>query len=303
MRPGAESGTILCIGRLYCDLIFTDVPEFPSMGTEVFAGGFGLHAGGSAFITAAHLSRLGHSASLGAFLPNAPFESFIRGELIGAGLDLTLCQSAPLGIDPQLTVAISSSSDRAFLTRRAGAAFPDIAAEDLQRLAVTHVHIGELATLVENPGIVGVSRAAGASLSLDCGWDCGLSAGDIASAIENIDLFLPNEAEFRHLRDMGLSGPKTGLTVVKQGSSGATAHCGDNQISAPASIVDVIDTTGAGDAFNAGFISAWLSRKTLPECLSAGNRQGASAISHLGGFQCANAAARGAPEFAAVSQD
>ncbi len=285
MSQAAQSGSILCVGRLYCDLIFTGVPQFPSMGTEVFASGFGLHAGGGACITAAHLSRLGHRVGLGAFLPTAPFQDIVRDELVRAGLDLTLCRLPAPGSDPQLTVAISDNQDRAFLTHKCGEAFPDVSVDDLRRMAVTHVHIGELATLVEKPDIVGIARAAGASLSLDCGWDDSLTAGDMAPALADIDLFLPNEAEARHLKEMGVPGCSQGLTVVKQGSKGATAYCGNSQISDPASRVDVVDTTGAGDAFNAGFLSAWLQGRPMPECLRAGNLQGAMAISQVGGFQ------------------
>ncbi|QMU59200.1 MAG: carbohydrate kinase [Boseongicola sp.] len=289
MSERAQDQTILCVGRLYCDLIFTGVPRFPKMGTEVFADGFGLHAGGGAFITAAHLSRLGNRVALGAFLPTVPFQDVVHGELVKAGLETAFCQTAAPGADPQLTVAITDSSDRAFLTRRSGAAYPEISVAELRRFSVKHIHIGELATLVERPNIVGVARAAGASVSLDCGWDDGLAANDIGSIIGDIDLFLPNESEARHLKSIGVPEPMTALTVVKQGAKGATAYDGNGQVSAPASRVDVVDTTGAGDAFNAGFISAWLDQCSLPECLRAGNAQGALAISQLGGFQCADA--------------
>ena len=62
----SDLATVLSVGRLYCDLIFTDLPRMPTMGTEVYAGGFGVHAGGGAFITAAHLAALGHPSALSA---------------------------------------------------------------------------------------------------------------------------------------------------------------------------------------------------------------------------------------------
>lgn len=284
MSESTFNGTVLCVGRLYCDLIFTGVPQLPSMGTEVYAEGFGLHAGGGAFITAAHLSRIGFSTALGAFLPNSPFDALMRDELRQADLDLTFCTSSAPGLDPQLTVAISGGRDRAFLTRRSGAAFPDLSIEDLQRLNVAHVHIGELATLVEKPEIVEIARAVDASLSLDCGWDGNLVASDITPLLGDIDLFLPNQTEFNHLQELGVPGPVNGITVVKQGANGATAYCRGNRCSEPATQVNVVDTTGAGDAFNAGFLSAWLGGKAVKDCLRAGNLQGAAAISQIGGF-------------------
>ena len=62
MSTGSGHANVLCVGRLYCDLIFTDLPRMPTAGTEVFAGGMGLHAGGGAAITAGHLSALGHGS-------------------------------------------------------------------------------------------------------------------------------------------------------------------------------------------------------------------------------------------------
>lgn len=284
MSETPYSGTILCVGRLYCDLIFTEVPQLPSMGTEVYAEGFGLHAGGGAYITAAHLSSLGFRTTLGAYLPQKPFDGVIRDELRRAGLDLTLCAPSPPCIDPQLTVAISDSSDRAFLTHRSGEAFPDLSIDDLRRLNVTHVHFGELATLVEKPELTKSARAVGASLSADCGWDGSLGAREVTEHLNRIDLFLPNQTEFNRLYEMGVLVDTIGLTVVKQGAKGATAFHQGTQCSVPANRVDVVDTTGAGDAFNAGFLSAWLVGKLLQDCLEAGNLLGATAIAQVGGF-------------------
>ena len=66
MSAASASPAVLCVGRLYCDLIFTDVPRMPTLGTETFAGGFELHAGGGAYITSAWLASLGHATALAA---------------------------------------------------------------------------------------------------------------------------------------------------------------------------------------------------------------------------------------------
>ncbi len=64
--------------------------------------------------------------------------------------------------------------------------------------------------------------------------------------------------------------------VIKQGAAGATAVTATEQIAAPPPDVPVVDTVGAGDAFNAGFIAAWLGRKPLADCLAWGNAAGAA---------------------------
>lgn len=277
--------TVLSVGRLYCDLIFADTPRMPSLGTEVYAGGLSLHAGGGAFITAAYFAALGHGSALASFLPAPPFRDTVADEIAAAGVDLSLSRPAPGGADPQITLAMVSGGDRAFLTRRAGPPMPALSAADLRALGAQHLHIGELATLVECPDLPRAAQAAGATVSLDCAWDETMTAAALEGLLTGIDVFLPNETEAQHLGALGLARPWAPLTVVKRGAAGATLWSDGPDLSAPAMPVAAVDTTGAGDAFNAGFLSAWLGGQPLAECLASGNRMGARAISGRGGFQ------------------
>ncbi|MCB1329964.1 MAG: ribokinase [Maritimibacter sp.] len=280
----SDMPTVLSVGRLYCDLIFTDLPRMPTMGTEVYAGGFGVHAGGGAFITAAHLAALGHPSALAAMLPPAPFSGLIAEDLSRARLDLGLCETIRPGDDPQATVALVGAGDRAFVTNRTGPAFPALTVEDLTGINTAHVHIGELATLIERPEINDIARGAGATVSLDCSWDDSLAAADIEAVLAGVDLFLPNEAEVARLQELGLPQTRFPLTAIKRGADGASLLTEGREIHRPAEPVTVVDTTGAGDAFNAGFISAWLAGAAPEACLDAGNAQGARAIARRGGF-------------------
>ena len=71
--------------------------------------------------------------------------------------------------------------------------------------------------------------------------------------------------------------------VVKAGGTGAVWHSGFVSASAPAGTVDVIDTTGAGDAFAAGFLASWLTHPEPETALAAGNRLAADAVTRVGG--------------------
>ncbi|MCV6594696.1 MAG: PfkB family carbohydrate kinase [Silicimonas sp.] len=275
---------VLCVGRLYCDMIFTDLPRLPTAGTEVFAGGLGLHAGGGAAITAGHLAALGHRAALAAYLPGAGFGAAVRAELDPLGIDLSLCAEAPGGLDPQVTVAMVQAGERAFVTRRIGAAFPALSADALQAAGVTHLHLGEATTLIDNPDLIALARGVGATLSLDCSWDDGLDAAALARLLPQVDVFLPNGAEARFLRNAGVGLGGAPLTVIKEGERGARAVTAEREWHAPARIANVVDTTGAGDAFNAGFLGAWLQKAPLPDCLAAGNASGANSITRRGGL-------------------
>ncbi len=275
---------ILCVGRLYCDVIFTGLPRMPTPGTEVYADGVGLHAGGGAAITAGHLASLGHPTQLAAHFPAEAFGNVVKSELQELGIDLRLSSASDRVSDPQLTVALVHNGERAFVTRRTGPAFPKFSAASISRSGTKHIHVGEAATLVENPHLVDVARTAGATLSLDCSWDDDLDTGTLAALLPEIDVFLPNQAEIDLLRKRGVTQPFAKLTVVKQGVRGATALMDSGDVHAHPPTVDIVDTTGAGDAFNAAFLSAWLDQKTMHDCLAASNARGAKAVTYRGGL-------------------
>lgn len=289
MSIGPDTLPVLSVGRLYCDLIFTGLPRMPTLGTEVFTDGFGAHAGGGAFITAAHLAQLGYASSLAAMLPASPFGDLMRPDLAASQIDLSLCAPLAASEGPQITVAMAAGEDRSFLTRRTGRAFPRVSEEEFVKRRFKHVHIGEIASLIADPEILRVARLQGATVSADCGWDDALDASGLAPFVGMLDVFLPNEAEMEMLQSFGLGDQMATVTVVKRGPAGATLLSPDGPLTAPAITTDVVDPTGAGDAFNAGFLSQWLKGATLQDCLEAGNRRGAVAVATRGGFSDAAA--------------
>lgn len=275
---------VLCAGRLYCDLVFADAPRLPTLGTEVFAPSLSLHAGGGAFITGATLAGLGHPAAQLSNIPAAPFDSTVLAEMAKYGIDPTFCTAARDGIDPQITVAIGTNGDRAFLTRDAGAALPDFEGLDFSNFA--HLHISELGTLQAAPELLERAKDAGITVSLDCGWQDTFDPA-VVDLISQIDVFLPNESEAAALAAIGVPDDCAKLTVVKCGPDGARALAKGtiNWISRPIeTTVEVRDATGAGDSFNAGFLSGWLHKEPLETCLAKGNSCGAATVQVVGGI-------------------
>lgn len=273
---------VLCAGRLYCDLVFTGAPNLPVMGTETFCEDLSLHAGGGAFITAATFSALGWKTSLLSTLPVAPFDAIVCNDIASFGVDAKYCSKAATGGAPQLTVAIARENDRAFLSHKTGAALPE---RNFDQGKFRHLHIGELRSLVEHPSLVEKARQSGMTISVDCGWDSELMAqgANMGRILSEIDVFLPNETEYDHLRMSGLIDGTAPLTVVKCGGDGARALEHRQWITSPAIHANIVDTTGAGDAFNGGFLSSWLSGKSLEACLSLGNQCGRLAVEKAGG--------------------
>ena len=279
-----KRGTVLCAGRLYADLVFTDMPRMPTAGTETFAGGAALHAGGGAFVTAAWLSALGREARLAAVLPAEPFGAAVAAEVARAGVVPAPLAPAPDGADPQVTAAMAVGGDRAFVTRRAGPAVPAV---DLAAPGLAHLHVGELATMAEAPDLLRDARAAGLTVSLDCAWDDGLTAA-AAALVRDVDLFLPNAVEAARLATLGVApGQGRALWVVKRGADGAVAHAPAGALHRPAHAAGVVDATGAGDAFDAGFLDLWLEGAPLADCLDGGAACGARAVTRPGGATAA----------------
>ncbi|PWJ11452.1 carbohydrate kinase family protein [Jannaschia seohaensis] len=293
----AERPGVLCAGRVYCDLVFTGLPRLPTAGTEIFADDLSLHPGGGAAITAAYIAALGRPAFLAAHLPSAPFQAPVAAGLERCGVDLNLSKPSTEPGAFQLTVAMAHGGDRAFVTRDVGPAVPTLDAASLRAARIGHLHIGELKTLVERPDLLTLARAAGLSVSLDCGWDDALTAS-VAPLIEAVDLFLPNAEEMARLTALGLCPAPRGATVVKRGAEGSSTPGGP---CLPPPAARVVDTTGAGDAFNGGFLDAWLSGAPLLACQEAGNTCGARAVSHPGGTAGAEALRRARVEMAALS--
>ena len=176
------------------------------------------------------------------------------------------------------------NGERAFVTHRTGAAFPPFTPEDIHLAPPAHIHIGEASTLVDNPDLVTTAKSIGATVSLDCSWDDNLEVAKLTTLLPEIDVFLPNAAEAELLRDRGVSEPFSRLSVIKKGQNGASAKTADAEFHAPALPTTVIDPTGAGDAFNAAFLSAWLNKMPIEACLRAGNQKGAEAVSFRGGL-------------------
>ena len=275
---------VLSVGRLYCDLIFTGIPRMPTLGTEVFTDGFSAHAGGGAFITAAHLAQLGHRSALAAMISRPPVDDLMRPDMTASTVDFSLCSALAASDGPQITVAMVVGEDRSFVTRRSGRAFPRLEKRDIERRGFRHIHFGEITSVIADPELIQIARSLGATVSADCGWDDDFDASALQPLEGQLDVFLPNEAEMAMLQGSGLGDRIATVTVIKRGAAGASLVSPDGTLSAPALATDVLDTTGAGDAFNAGFLSKWLVGAPLQTCLAAGNQRGALAVSTLGGF-------------------
>lgn len=290
MSKQFKTPAVLSIGRIYCDLIFTGLDALPQPGREVFAGDMKIVAGGGAFISAAHFAHVGRSVALVARLGTDSLSKGISTDLTIDGLDLRFLETST-DAGPQVTVASVIGNDRAFLSRRAGSARPSTLDDALTWDNAKHLHIAEYATLHEIPDLVTKAKAAGLTVSLDPSWDETLIySQDFLKMCEGVDIFLPNSEEAEAItgdRDsrnaIDILSKHFPVVALKAGEEGAWLSAGSAAMHMPADTVDVIDTTGAGDAFNAGFIDSWIDGRCPADCLAAGVKSGSLAVQAAGG--------------------
>lgn len=298
---GASPGLVLCVGRTYCDLVFTGLDAMPALGRERFARDAAIAPGGGAFITAAHLRGLGRPAALVSRLGTDPISATLERPLAESGIELSFLERAA-DAGPQMTVAIVHDADRAFLSRRAGHARPATLDAALSAPATRHLHIAEYATLFEVPDLVADAKARGLSVSLDPSWDDTLIHDDaLLDRCKGVDLFLPNADEARAITkavdlDQALDrlAARFPLVVVKTGQDGAILATKGQRLKRSAPEVPVVDTTGAGDAFDAGFIDRWLAGAPLETCLAMAVACGSLSIQAVGGATLLNGPAAAA---------
>lgn len=294
MAQEAKSLDIIVGGDLFIDLIMSGFPAWPQPGTEAFAGEFHRDVGGGAAISACGLAKLGSRAAvLGAV-----------GEDNGAWLVDRLNRlgvvTSQIRFDPveptAVTVAISTPGDRSFLTYRgSNRLFPAMLAEAASSGKLTHarhLHLTSAPDLDTAAGLFTSIRALGCSLSLDVGWHEDWLADPRALALlPMLDVFFPNEVEAQRmtgetgreiiLHKLASAGARR--VALKLGPDGALMLWDGDILRAPPYPVKPVDTTGAGDCFNAGFLHFWLRGASPEACLQAANFCGAASTQAYGG--------------------
>jgi sugar/nucleoside kinase (ribokinase family) len=136
-------------------------------------------------------------------------------------------------------------------------------------------------------------KSKGLSTSLDTNDDPeDLWASPLAETLPYIDIILPNEREARKItrRDdletaIARLSEQVPTVVVKLGAKGATAVHGGVRFTASPVKVDLVDPVGAGDSFDAGFLSQYLRGRDIPDCLEYGNLAGAFSTTASGGTE------------------
>jgi len=286
---------VVAVGELNPDLILGGMPGPPRLGREILAEHCAFTLGSSTALCAANLAALGLSVGIVGKVGHDAFGEFVVGCLVQRGIDASrVIRTAALRTG--ITVSLAYPEDRAMLTFAGAMAHLTAAEVDREYVAsARHLHISSLflqrglqsgcADLLRDV------KSRGVTISLDPGWD---PAERWDAGIEGVygllDILFVNRVEVVALgrdpdwrRAADRLARRTPVLVVKGGPDGASAIQDGHWDERPGFRVDAVDPTGAGDAFDAGFLFGYLAGWPRVTCLAWGNACGAMTARQPGG--------------------
>jgi sugar/nucleoside kinase (ribokinase family) len=285
-------------GELNLDLILYGLPEQLPPERELLADRMMLTLGSSSAVVAHNLAVLGSRVGFQSRIGDDPLGEIALDRLRQGGVDVSEVRRVPNSTTTGLTVILHHEAWRNILTYSGTIAEMSWQDLDLDYLADSrHFHfssyylqkglrprVGELFQLL---------KAKGLTISLDTNddpddrWEGGLQ-----EVLRHVDVFLPNEREACKAAgtdDLEAAVNKLSgwvpLVAVKLGPKGAMAQRGTERVIVGSQEVTPVDTVGAGDSFDAGFLHEYVRGADLSTCLASGNKAGAFSTTRPGGTE------------------
>ncbi|MFC1975473.1 carbohydrate kinase family protein [Chloroflexota bacterium] len=271
---------VLVVGELNVDLILTgDVT--PGFGqAEKLVDDANLTIGSSGAIFACGAARLGLRVAYSGVVGDDIFGRFMINNLRARAVDTSGIQADP-SLKTGLSVILSHPKDRAILTHLG--TIDALQAEQVDRMLLRrarHIHVTsyflQRALQPGLPALLTEARSLGCTVSMDTNWDPAERWADgLDEALAQVDVFLPNEQEAlaiarrSNIADaLAVLAQDIPTVVVKLGAEGAMCQQGEACLQDAGFPVDVMDTTGAGDSFDAGFLYGYLQQWPLADSLA-----------------------------------
>lgn len=278
---------LLVIGEINADLILRGQDVKPAFGqAEKLVEAAELTIGSSSVIAACGAARLGLRTAFIGVVGDDLFGHFMLDAMTDRGIDTTFIIVAPQLATGLSVILVQPNGDRAILTFTGSISALEPAQVKTSVISrARHLHVGSYFLLDRlRPALstlFGEARQMGLTTSLDTNWDPDELWG-VGDLLANCDLFLPNETEARQIAGrtdlpgaLSQLATKVPILVVKMGAVGARAIQGDVDIQIPAYPMQVVDTVGAGDSFDAGFLygflHAWPLERSLKLALACGS--------------------------------
>ncbi len=275
-------------GSTNVDLLYQGFDRLAGVGEELYCKDFSLQLGGGLPATLINLGRLGIETKIATELGNDIFSNFAKEKFIENGVTPTNLyegEKIPLNI----TSAIILPEDRTFYSYGKGTIEPDEKAMETFYTIAT----GSKICMMQLGGFLPVYKKLkeeGTILVLDTGWDDEMSFEKYDEYLSVADYYTPNRKEA--LRITGTDNEKDAAyalkkyfdrVVVKVDADGCIGIDGDDYFFCP-SIEEFknVDSTGAGDAFLAGFMYGLFYDYPLKDCIEYGNITGGKAVTAVG---------------------
>lgn len=285
-------------GELNLDLIFYGLPEQLPPERELLADRMLLTLGSSSAIFAHNLSALGARVGFQSKIGEDPLGEIALERLSAGGVDVSQVRRSKHSAQTGLTMILQHGRWRNIITYP-GTIF-DLTFEDLDLAYLKDSRHFHLCSLYLQRGLrprvaelLNRIKSAGLTVSLDPNddpddqWQEGLD-----DALKHVDMFLLNAREAQKITStndvedaINRLAKKVPVVAVKLGAEGAIARRGRERFASPALKVDAVDPVGAGDSFDAGFISQHILGADLPACLAYGNLAGACSTTRPGGTE------------------
>ncbi len=251
--------------------------------------------GGAGANVAAHLAVLGLPVVLAGCVGDDAAGTALVAELRAAGVR-TAVRTVPGAASGTIVSLVEPDGQRSMLADRG--ANLDLRADDVPPPGPGgHLHLSGYTLLHERPRAAGLAalaaaRAAGCTVSVDPASTGPLTASGVErwrADTAGVDLLVPNADEARLLSGCAdvteaartLAGRHRAVAVTL-GADGALWAAGSTLVHRPAHPADVVDTTGAGDAFTAGLLSVWLTGGEPAAALDAGLTRAAVVVGRPG---------------------
>lgn len=295
---------ILVAGEINPDLVLSGdvVPAFGQV--EKMVDSASLTIGSSSAIFACGTTRLGLKTAFIGVCGDDIFGKFMLEEMQNIGVNVSNVIVLPGGrtglsviLNQPLAHGIRSRTpgDRAILTHAgliAALKVEDVTVELLSRSR--HLHVGSyfLQTTLQPdlPDLFAQARSLGLTTSLDPNWDPSGRWSGFDELLQRVDVFLPNENEALAMTGavsveaaVSILRQKCGTLAVKFGAQGAMACRGEETARVSALKLQVVDTIGAGDSFDAGFLYGYLKGWSLEKALSLAAACGSLSTRSAGG--------------------
>lgn len=275
-------------GATNIDLLYENMPKIPAMGEEVYTNSFSLQLGGGLPATLINLGRLGIDARIATELGNDMFSVFAKEQFEKNNVSPTNLYSGN-DIPLNITSAIILKNDRSFITYGKGTIDPD----DKAKEEFYSIAKGAKICLMAPGGFLEVYKklkSEGTIMVLDMGWDDDLTFEKYSELLSIADYYTPNQKEA--LKITGCNNAKDAAyalkkyfdkVVVKVDKDGCIGIDGDEYFFCPSlEQYKNVDSTGAGDAFLAGFTYGLFHDYRLKDCIEFGNITGGKAVTAVG---------------------